>query len=266
MRILLVMLWCLLCAAPVFGFGKGVEGCSGDCTACHKLTKSEAVELFKNINPSLAVEDVGIAPARGLYQITLKKDGALHLVYLDFSKNYLVNGPIIDIKSKRDLTQQGVEAATVIDPAGIPLTNALVMGNPKGKRVLYLFSDPECPYCAKLHKTIMEMVKEDRQLKVYIILVPLDIHPNSLWKTESIVCTSKKDMKGALAMLENSYAGKEVPRLTCNGVSGAEQKKLGAAHGVNVTPTMAFANGRVLMGSRAKEDISKMLDEAAGKK
>ncbi len=266
MRGLFVVLCCLMFTAPAFGFGKGVEGCTGDCMACHKLTKSEAVDLFKNIDPSLTVEDVASAPARGLYQVTLKKDGALHLVYLDFSKNYLVNGPIIDIKSKRNLTQQGVEAATTIDPAGIPLDNALVMGNPKGKKVLYLFSDPECPYCAKLHKTVTEMVKEEPQLKVYIILVPLDIHPNSLWKTESIVCKSKKDMAGALKMLENSYEGKEVPHLNCNKVSGAEMKKVGAKHGVNVTPTMSFANGRVLMGARAKEDIRKMLEPEAGAK
>ena len=265
MRFLLVVLCCLMIAVPAFGFGKGVEGCSGDCMACHKLTKTEAVELFKTIDPTLTVEDVTTAPARGLYQVTLKKGGALHLVYLDFSKNYLVNGPIIDIKSKRNLTQQGVEAATTIDIAGIPLDKALVMGNPKGKRVLYLFSDPECPYCAKLHKTVMEMVKEDPQLKVYVILVPLDIHPNSTWKTESIICTSKKEMKGALGMLEKSYEGKEVPRLTCKSVGGAEMKKIGAKLGVNVTPTMAFANGRVLMGARSKEEIRQMIDQASGK-
>jgi thiol:disulfide interchange protein DsbC len=234
--------------------------------ACHKLTKGEAVDLFKNIDPSLTVEDVTTAPARGLFQVTLKKDGVTHLVYLDFSKNYLVNGPIIDIKNKRNVTQQSVEAATMIAPASISLDNTLVMGNPKGKKVIYLFSDPECPYCAKLHTTIMEMVKEDPQLKVYITLVPLDIHPNSSWKTESIICTSKKDMKGALGMLENSYEGKEVPRLSCKGVSGAEMKKVGAKHGVNVTPIMSFKSGRVLMGARGKDDIRKMLEQETGKK
>src|SRR5689334_12553591 len=106
MRILLVILGCLMLAAPAFGFGTGAEGCAGDCMACHKLTKSEATELFKNIDPSFTVEDVSVAPARGLFQVTLKKASVLHLVYLDFSKNFLVNGPIIDIKSKRNLTQQ----------------------------------------------------------------------------------------------------------------------------------------------------------------
>lgn len=263
MRIAFIALCCLMFAAQVFGFGKGMEGCSGDCTACHKVTKEEVRDIFKNIDPSLAVEDVSPAPARGLYQVTLKKESVLQIVYLDFSKNYLLAGQLIDIKNKRDVTRQSVEAAMKIDPARIPLDNALVMGNPKGTKVAYLFSDPECPFCSKLHRTVGEMVKEDPELKVYIVLIPLDIHPNSTWKTESIICTSKKDMAAALKMLEESYEGKEVPRLGCGKVSGAEMKKIGANLGVNVTPTMSFASGRVLTGAKGKADIKKMLEEGA---
>ncbi|MCM2359862.1 MAG: DsbC family protein [Geobacteraceae bacterium] len=263
MRILLVILVCLMFAVPAFGFGAGVEGCSGDCTACHKVTREEVKDIFKNIDPAVAVEDVTPAPARGLYQITLKKGTTLQIVYLDFSKNYLLAGQLIDIKSKRDLTRQGVEDATVIDPATIPLDNALVMGNPKGTRVLYLFSDPECPYCGKLHHTVAELVKEDPQLKVYIVLIPLDIHPDSLWKTESIVCKSKEDMGLAIKMLENSYEKKEVPRQSCGKVSGAELKKVGVRLGINVTPTVSFQNGKVFMGARGKDDIRKMLEQGA---
>lgn len=262
MRILLIIVCCLMFAAPAFGFGTGAEGCSGDCMACHKVTKEEVKAIFKNIDPALSVEDVSTAPARGLFQVTVKKGAALQVVYLDFSKNYLLAGQLIDIKSKRDLTRQSVESAMKIDPAAIPLDNALVMGNPKGSKVIYLYSDPECPFCGKLHHTLAEMVREDPQLKVYIILIPLDIHPNSVWKTESIVCKSKKDMAAAIKMLESSYEGKDVPRLTCAKVSGAEMKKIGAKFSVNVTPTMSFANGKVLTGARGKEDIRKMLEEA----
>lgn len=261
MRILFVILCCLMFAAPAFGFGKGMEGCSGDCTACHKVTKSEVQDIFKKIDPTVTVEDVSPAPARGLYQITLKKAAALQVMYLDFSKNYLLAGQLIDIKSMRDLTRQSVEAATVIDPAAIPLDNALVMGNPKGKKVLYLFSDAECPFCAKLHQTVAEMVKEDPQLKVYIVLIPLDIHPDSLWKTESIICKSKDNMGLALKMLENSYEKKEVPRLTCGKSRAAEMKKIGTKLAVNMTPTIVFPNGKVMMGAKGKDEIRKMLEQ-----
>ncbi len=253
------MLFCLLLATSAFGFGKGVEGCSGDCTACHKVTKSEVQEIFKSIDPTVTVEDVSPAPARSLYQITLKKGPSIQIMYLDFSKKYLVAGQLIDIKSKSDLTWQSVEAATTLELAGLPLESALVMGTARGKDVLYVFSDPECPYCAKLHKTLAEMVREKPELKIYIFLIPLDIHPNSLWKTDSIMCKAREDRGTALKMLENSYQGKEVARQNCGVSYGTENKKLGAKLGIHVTPTIAFQNGKVFMGARSKDDIMAMM-------
>lgn len=266
MRILLILFCCLLYTASAFAFGKGVEGCSGDCTACHKVTRSEVQGIFKKIDPAVSVEDVSPAPAPGLYQVTLKKGVQVQVMYLDFSKNYLVAGQLIDIKNKRDLTRQSVESATTVDVANLPLKSALVMGNLKGKKLLYVFSDPECPYCANLHKTLTEMVKEDPELKIFIFLVPLDIHPNSLWKTDAIMCTARENRGAALNMLEDSYQGKEVHRKNCGVNYGADNKKFGTKQGVAVTPTIAFGNGKVMMGARSKDDITKMMEQKADAK
>ena len=259
MRVLFLLLVLLTLAAPAFGFGKGAEGCSGDCTACHKVTLDEVKEIFRNIDPTLSVEEVTPAPARSLYQITLKKEGQVHVAYLDFSKNYLLAGQLIDIRNKRDLTRQSVEDADSINPADIPLEHAVVAGNPKGSKVLYLFSDPDCPYCATLHQSVRELIREEPELKVYILLIPLDIHPDALWKTESIVCAAKTDQSKALELLERSYDGKVVPRLSCAGGTGAELKQIGARLGIAVTPTVSFASGKLLRGARSKEEIRKLL-------
>ncbi|HBG04806.1 MAG: hypothetical protein A2075_11595 [Geobacteraceae bacterium GWC2_58_44] len=259
MRVLFLMLILLICAAPAFAFGTGAEGCSGDCTACHKVTLNEVREIFKNIDPGVVVEDVSPAPARSLYQVTLKKDGQVHVAYLDFSKNYLLAGQLFDIRNKRDLTRERMEETATINPSEIPLENALIAGNPKGSKVLYIFSDPECPYCSTLHDTVRELIREEPELKVYIMLIPLDIHPDALWKTESIVCASRSDQKAALAMLERSYEKKEVPRSECAGGVGVEMKKLGVKLGIGVTPTLAFASGKMLAGARGKDEIRKLL-------
>jgi thiol:disulfide interchange protein DsbC len=259
MRAVFALLILLICAAPAFGFGKGVEGCSGDCIACHKVTLDEVKTIFKNLDPTITVQDVAPSPARSLYQITLKKDGQLQIAYLDFSKNYLLAGQLLDIRSKRDLTRESVEDATTINPSDIPLENALVMGNPDGKKLLYLFSDPECPYCAILHKTLQEMVREDPELKIYVLLIPLDIHPDSLWKTDSIVCASREGMSNALNMLERSYQSKVISRYDCTKGIGVEMKKIGSKFGIAVTPTIVSASGRMLRGARGKEEIRKLL-------
>ena len=261
-RTILAMLFLLFSAPSAFAFGTGADGCSGDCTACHKVTLEEVRGIFKNIDPALVVEDVSPAPARSLYQVTLRKEGKPLVAYLDYSKEYLLTGQLIDIKNRRDLTQERVEESAAIDPKEIPLEHALVAGNPKGSKVMYLFSDPECPYCSTLHATVSELIREEPELKVYIILVPLDIHPDALWKTESIVCTAKTDQKAALAMLERSYEKKELPKLTCASGVGDELKKAGVRLGIGMTPTLVFASGKMLTGAKGKEEIRKYLQAA----
>ena len=259
---ILILLALLLSAPSAFAFGTGADGCSGDCTACHKVTLEEVRGIFKNIDPTLVVEDVSPAPARSLYQVTLRKEGKPLVAYLDYSKDYLLAGTLIDIKNRRNLTQERVEESAAIDPKEIPLEHALVAGNPKGSKVMYLFSDPECPYCSTLHATVSELIKEEPELKVYIILVPLDIHPDALWKTESIVCTAKTDRKAALAMLERSYEKKELPKLTCASGVGDELKKAGVKLGIGMTPTLVFASGKMLTGAKGKEETRKYLQAA----
>ena len=259
MRAIFLVLAMLGFALPAFGFGTGAQGCSGDCTACHKVSLSEVKEIFRNIDPQLEVLEVAPAPARSLYQVTMKQGGQLRIAYLDFSKNYLLAGQLIDIKNKRDLTRDNIEDAATVTPADIPLEHALIAGNPKGSKVLYLFSDPECPFCGTLHKTVLELIQEEPELKVYILLIPLDIHPDALWKSEAIICTSKKDPKAALAMLEGSYEKKEVPRSACVVGLGPELKKIGRRLGIGMTPSLAFADGKLLAGAREKEEIRKLL-------
>lgn len=265
-RLLAVLLLGLGYAATAHGFGKGLEGCSGDCTACHSVTRNEVVDILKGIDPALTVIDVAPAPVRSLYQITVKKEGQPYIFYLDFSKNFLVAGQVYDIRGKKDLTRQSMEEALRIDVSRISLESALVMGNRKGSKTLYLFSDPECPYCSKLHQELQQLVKEEPQLKVYIILNPLDIHPNALWKSQAIHCRARENMADALKMLENSYQNREVKRLTCDRKYAEENRALAKDLGIKVTPVLVFPDGRVLMGFKGKEDIRKMLNRPpAGK-
>ena len=104
-----------------------------------------------------------------------------------------------------------------------------------------------------------DLLQKQPELKIYIFLIPLDIHPNSLWKTDSIMCKARDNRGAALRMLENSYQGKDVARQSCGVSFGADNRKLGIKLGVNVTPTIAFPNGKVFMGARSKEDIKAML-------
>ena len=212
------VVWLLLLLAPLFstlhafGFGAGTEGCGGDCSACHTVKKSEATAIVKGLDPDATVESISPSPVRGLYQVVVRKGGETAVLYLDFSKKYLIAGRIIDTVYKRDLTEEQLARMRRIDPAEIPVEDALVLGNQNGTRKLYVFTDPDCPFCARLHAELASMVKSDPELKVYLLLMPLAMHPDAVWKSDAIVCTSKKGMEKGLKLLEESFAGKPLAR------------------------------------------------------
>ncbi|MCM2358183.1 MAG: DsbC family protein [Geobacteraceae bacterium] len=261
MKWLFILLAALL-ASEAYGFGTGAEGCSGDCTACHTVKKEEAAAVVKGLDPDTVVEAVGPSPVRGLYQVTVKKGDASGIVYMDFSKRFIIAGRIIDAGEKRDVTQEKMEELRRIDPARIPLDNALRLGGSEGRKKLFVFTDPECPYCAKLHEELVALVKEDPGLQVAIILTPLEIHPDATRKTDAIVCASRKNMADGMRLLEQSLAGKAVSESGCGGRFGEAGKKLGRELGIGMTPTMVFANGKVVSGARKREEIRKLIEEA----
>jgi len=260
MHLIVLAIIALALVPSAHGFGTGAEGCSGDCTACHTVKKEEAAAIVKGLDPASTVESVSPSPVRGLYQVVVKRGGETAIVYLDFSKKYLIAGRVIDTAYKKDVTEEGLAQLRRIDPSRIPLDNALVLGNRNGTKKLYVFTDPDCPFCAKLHGELSSLVEEDPRLVVYILLMPLDIHPDAAWKSDAIVCAAKERMTKGLQLLEESFAGKPVVKRDCGTGYGSDGKKLGNELGITMTPTMVFSDGRVMAGARKSAEILKFLD------
>jgi len=256
------LLLTLTAAAPSSGFGTGTQGCGADCAACHALTRDEAATVLKGLDPGTTVESVAPAPVRGLYQLVVKKGGDTAILYLDFSKKFLISGRVIDTGHRKDVTAEALGDLRHIDPATIPLKDALVLGNEKGTRCIYVFTDPQCPFCARLHGELVALTREDPLLKVYILFTPLDMHPTAAAATDAILCAAKESKKKGIQLLEESYGGKEVARHDCGRNFGEAGKKIGREFGVGLTPTMVFANGKVVAGARTRDEIRKILDEA----
>jgi len=125
-----------------FGFGEIAGSCETDCQKCHKLEKEEAASILKGLNPNVEVLDVRLSLVRGLWEIAIVLQGKKGVLYLDFSKGNLIQGDILKIATKEDLTMQRLQELNKIDPARIPLDGALVMGKKDTKYQVIVFTDP----------------------------------------------------------------------------------------------------------------------------
>ncbi|HET6513884.1 MAG TPA: disulfide isomerase DsbC N-terminal domain-containing protein [Thermodesulfovibrionales bacterium] len=119
-----------------------------DCSKCHTLSKDEALSLLKELDPNLKVLEVRTLPVQSLWEVSLEGPRGKGVVYLDFSKKYLISGQIIALKEKRNLTQERSEELNRIvltkdDVSKIPVDDALVMGDKDAKHKVIVFDDPE---------------------------------------------------------------------------------------------------------------------------
>ena len=114
-----------------------------DCAKCHTLGNDEARDLLKGVFPDIKIIDIRVSPAKAFWEIFSESGGRKGLIYVDFSKKYLILGQMISIKERKNLSQERFTELNKIDISQIPLDDALVMGDQNAKIRVIAFSDPD---------------------------------------------------------------------------------------------------------------------------
>ncbi len=240
-------------------FAMAKEGCGGDCTSCHTLTPQEATGLLKKIGGT--VTSVRQAPARGLFELLVEREGQKGIIYMDYGKKYLIQGVVVDLEKLEQVFAHKNELPPPkqikpIDVKTIPVAHAVVMGNPKGSKKLYVFTDPDCPYCQKGHVELKKLAKIAPDVAIYIMLFPLPMHPGAYDKARTIVET------GSHELLDRAFGGGEIPKPKKESSKKAidEIVKFGHDNGISGTPTMVMPDGTIQVGMHDAETLKKMLE------
>jgi thiol:disulfide interchange protein DsbC len=134
-----LLTFCLLSAGTSFAF----ETKGQDCTTCHTLTPAEATDLIKGIAPDIKILEIRLSPAKPLWEVFAESRNRKMLLYVDLSKRYLFSGSLYSLKDKRNLTQESFTALNKVDVSKIPVNDALVMGDPKARLRVIVFTDPD---------------------------------------------------------------------------------------------------------------------------
>ena len=132
----------MMMPAKAFAWATRAEGCGEKCSACHSLKTSEAQGILTSFNPALKVLGVKKAQVGGLWQVDYEFGGKKNIIYIDFAKKHLIQGSVIDIKTRQNLTGISVSELNKVDVSKIPLKDALVLGNPKAPLRVIVFVDP----------------------------------------------------------------------------------------------------------------------------
>jgi thiol:disulfide interchange protein DsbC len=235
------------------------DGCSHDCTTCHSLSVKDAGELLKKTG--ITVKSVKQAPAKGLFELLVEKDGKQGIIFIDFGKKNLMQGMIVNLETLQPVSSHATELpqpkqVTSVDVKTIPIDKAVIMGNPNGSKKLYVFTDPDCPYCRKGHEELKKLAKIAPDVAIHIMLFPLPMHPGAYDKSRTVLETKN------LELLDKAFEGGEVPKPTKESSKKDIDDiiKFGGVNGITGTPTMVLPDGKIEVGMRDAETLKKMLE------
>ncbi len=241
----------LMYASNSYGFSNKGENCS----KCHTLKKEEAAALIKDIIPNAKILNIKMTPLKSLWEIDIESGNKKGVLYLDVTKKYLISGQIVDIKGKRNLTQESSEVMNKIDPSKIPLGDAIVIGDKNAKKRVIVFTDPDCPFCAKLHPELKKIVSERKDVVFFVKMFPLPIHKEAAEKSKAIACEK------SLAMLDAAFEKKPISKPKCKTSAVDDNIALGKKLGITGTPTLVMPDGRVISGFRDAAALKAQIDK-----
>jgi len=231
-----------------------------DAAAKAGVQPAEAASIKKTLEqkfPGAEVKAINKTPYFGLYEVHFDD----RIVYTDATAKYLVVGAMYDVDSKTNLTEERLRKLNRVDVAQLPLEWAMKKVKGTGERTLYVFSDADCPFCAKLEQEL----KSVDNVTIYTFLYPIDsLHPDAARKSRMIWCAEDR-----VKAWDDFYATGALPnnKGDCDNPV-AKLAEVGARYKVNATPTLVFADGSVVPGALPAQRLEAELaaSEAEAKK
>lgn len=185
----------------------------------------------------LTITDIRKAPVPGLYEVITGTQSAL----VSADGRYLIQGELIDLDTRRNLTAETRAGLILNAIKSVRESEMIVMGPENPKRVLTVFTDVDCPYCARLHQEVPKL--NQAGVKVRYLLYPRAGKGTETYN-RSVAVWCAKDRVEAIGIAKSG--GKLDLKSCSNPVD--RHLKLGAEIGVEGTPTIVMDDGRVIPG------------------
>jgi len=265
--------------------------------------KSTLTTLF---GTDVDVIEVNDTPISSLYEVVVKDpSGKSGVMYIDCDLKHLILGNLIDTEKGKSLTlEKQKELAKnyyeqkekqLIEKLGekkfeqlkqvlgnfvyqldlidlnsiqIPKEGVIVYGNPNAKYTIYIISDPQCPFCAKLHDSIKKIIAKRKDVKFEIFMYPLPFHKYAKGISENIMCQEENAKRQEI--LDKSFeAVKNRNKTELEGLQGkcqnseqilGQHNEFAKAVKLKGTPLIIFPNGIAVGGAIQTETLEKMID------
>lgn len=216
----------------------------------HAQVNPESIKAeLKRKLPEVRVESVRKTQYGNLYEVVAGGE----IFYTDDRASFISLGPIVDLKTKENVTEARLRQVNAMDFKSLPFDHAIKIVRGNGSRKIALFEDPNCGYCKRFERDLQGV----SDITVYVFLYPI-LAADSVDKSKVIWCSADPGKAWIDTMVHDrlpATAGKCATPLDQNLAFG-QQKRI---HG---TPTLIFEDGERLPGAISMAQLEQRFAEA----
>lgn len=194
------------------------------------------------------IDEVTKTPIPGLYEVRIGAE----ILNSDEQGDYLVQGSLIDTRTRVDLTQARIDKLTAIDFASLSFKDAIVWKQGTGARKLAVFADPNCGYCKRFEKDMINI----KDATVYTFLYPI-LCGDSPQKSRDVWCAKDPTKAWREWMIEGKALARTMGQ--CDDSALERVMSLGRKHRITGTPTLVFENGTRIPGALSANQLQEQL-------
>ncbi len=199
------------------------------------------------------IDEIKPAAVGGLYEVRVNGS---EIYYTDAKGDFLIDGQIIETKTRRNLTEERIAKLTAIPFDSLPLKDAFTLVRGNGQRKMAVFEDPNCGYCKRFERDLQKV----DNVTVYLFLYPV-LGPDSLKKSHDIWCAKDRALAWQDWMLREQAAAPA--SAMCDTAAVARNVELGRKYKITGTPTLLFVNGVRIPGAVDSARVEQALADTA---
>lgn len=206
-------------------------------------------ERIRTLAPNANDIAISETPIEGILMVQVSGD----IVYATSDGKYLIQGRVIDMDTREDLTEGAKSNIRKEIMADIDKSRQITFTPEDPDYELTVFTDIDCGYCRKLHDQVAEY--NEVGIAIHYMAFPrAGIGSRSYEKAVSVWCA--EDPQEAMTQAK---AGEDLAPVQCDNPV-AEQYQLGQAMGVSGTPALLTSDGQLIPGYVQPAQLRQRLD------
>lgn len=217
--------------------------------------EARARDALRKLDPRITVERIGPAPVPGFLEVV----AAGQVVYVSEDGKYMFSGGLLDLAQRTNLSEAAMAKVRKAILATLPDSDRIVFApNGPARHTVVVLTDIECGFCRKFHQDIGKYTALGIRVE-YLAFPRAGLGSDDYRKMVAVWCAPNRQKA-----LTDAKSDRPVPATACARTPVDMQYRAGQRMGLEGTPMILTADGRLVGGYLPPDQLLRRLETLQG--